>query len=1027
MGTEARRSVEQSVTHLEPPLIDRAPCGVQWRALGPVEAVVGGRLVDLGPPKQRALFGLLLSRVDRLVVADVLIEELWSGAPPAAAMKSLRVYVSNLRQVLEPGRATRTPATVLHTRTPGYLLDSRGVEFDVHRFEEHAAAGREALGRAESAQAVDEFDKALRLWRGPAYADAGDATWVVSEAARLEELRLSVVEGRSAAQLELGDHHSAVAELDVHVQAHPLREHGCELLALALYRAGRQAEALAALRGNRKRLAEELGIDPSAALQRLECDILAQASTLDWHPPGSMPSASAAETLRAASVTAAATTLPSLEHGRLEASTGQREADPRPPGVLPAVWNVGPRNPGFVGRDTTLEHLSERLQSRGRVAVQAIHGMGGVGKTQLAIEYAHRHAAGYDLVWWVSAEETGLIGDQYAALATELNLIPSGADTASAVGALRAYLRGQDRWLLVLDNAESPAELRTWLPAGPGHTLITSRNPGWSELATKVQIDVLPRPESLELIRLSRPGASEAEASRLAEALGDLPLALAQAAGFLAETGMPVEHYLRLLDTRAGELLDQSPPESHPLSLAAAIRVSTDRLAEIDPVALALVRIGAFLAPEPIPTDILTQPISPAGHDRPPELEALAAAVTSPVAAHRSLGWVGRYGLARTDHGLQLHRLTQTVLREQLAADSTAAYRAYAQALLVAADPGDERDPAYWPSWARLLPHLLATDPATSPSAALRQLACRALWYLYYRGDLHLAHDLAENLRQQWYQHLGPDHQQTLRAAHILVLILSCIGPDRHTRKLAEDTLTRCRRVLGYDHPDTLHAAAYLGVCLHHLGAFEQARQLNVDTLARRRRVLGEDHFDTHSTAHQLGRDLRELGEVDAAWQLHERSFAYGRRVLGDENPATIFGANDLAVDLRALGQIDAARQLHEDTFLRARRVLGEDHRYTMINASGLIGDLLTLGEFTAARRLAEDILPRARRVLGDETYLTVDIANDLATALRRVGEVEAARRLSEDTLTRARRVFGEDHLRTRTAAHNLAAARSSR
>jgi hypothetical protein len=212
-----------------------------------------------------------------------------------------------------------------------------------------------------------------------------------------------------------------------------------------------------------------------------------------------------------------------------------------------------------------------------------------------------------------------------------------------------------------------------------------------------VGVDVLPRPESVELIRVSRPSAGAAEADRLAEALGDLPLALAQAVGFLVETGMPVEHYLGLLETRTEELLDQSPPESHPLSLAAAIRVSTGQLAEVDPAALALVRIGAFLAAEPIPAAVLTRPIAATGNSWLPELEALAAAGADPVAAHRSLGWVGSYGLARLDRGLQLHRLTQAVLRDQLNTDHTAAYRSYAQALLVAADPGDGKDPACWP------------------------------------------------------------------------------------------------------------------------------------------------------------------------------------------------------------------------------------------------------------------------------------------------------------------------------------------
>ncbi|MGH3753679.1 MAG: FxSxx-COOH system tetratricopeptide repeat protein [Pseudonocardiaceae bacterium] len=998
MGAQTRGSAARTRTQLALVAGDRPACGVQWRALGAVEAVVDGRLVDLGPPRQRALFGLLLSRVDQLVAVDALVEDLWSGDPPASAMTSLRVYVSNLRRVLEPGRAPRAPAAVLHTRTQGYLLDSHGVEFDVHEFAGHATAGREALGHGDPERALGEFDAALGLWRGPAYADVRDTTWAAPEVARLEELRLSVVEGRCAARLGLGDHHSAVAELDAHVRAHPLREHGCELLAVALYRAGRQAEALALLRDNRRRLAEELGLDPGAALQRLERDILAQAPALDFRPPSSaVPVAGSAPAAPAA---------------------------PRPPGVLPPVWNVGPRNPGFVGRDATLGQLRERLQSGGTAVVQALHGMGGVGKTQLAIEYAYRHAGAYDVVWWVSAEETSLISEQYAALAAELGLTPPQADTASAVGALRACLRGQGRWLLVLDNAESPTDLRDWLPAGPGHTLITSRNPGWGELAAQVEIDVLPRPESVELICLHRPGYGEAEVGRLAGTLGDLPLALAQAARFLAETGMPVGHYLELLETRAEELLDQNPPQSHPHSLAAAIRLSTDRLAEVDPAALALVRIGALLAPEPIPADILTRPIPATGHSAPPELAALAAAVASPVAAHRSLGWVGSYGLARVDQGLQLHRLTQAVLRDQLAAEDTAAYRAYAQALLVAADPGDERDPVSWPGWARILPHLLATGPATSPSPGLRDLACRAAWYLHYRGEDRPARDLAEHLHRHWCAQRGPDDRHALQAAHVLVLLLAVVGPYRHACQLAEDTLARCRRVLGADHPDTLHAAHHLAIHLHHVrGAFGAARQLNVDTLARRRRVLGDDHIDVQRSVHHLACNLRELGEAEEARQLHEDCLAYLRRMLGNDHFYTMFAAIDLGFDLHALGQFDAARQLHADILTRARQVFGEDHMWAMYSAGGLAGDLLALGEAEAARHLAEDTLARARRVLGDDSHLTMDIANTLATALLAVGEAEAARQLSEDILARARHAFGEDHPRARKAAHNLATA----
>lgn len=177
---------------------------------------------------------------------------------------------------------------------PGYVLDSRHAEVDVRRFDQLATAGHEALSRGDPQRAVGEFDAALGLWRGPPYAEVRDAAWAATEITRLEELRLSAIEGRFTALLELGAHPLAVAGLQAHVHDHPLREHGCELLALALYRAGRQAEASEVLRAARTRLAEELGIDPGPALQRLERDILAQAPVLDRPPRPVVTTAAAA-------------------------------------------------------------------------------------------------------------------------------------------------------------------------------------------------------------------------------------------------------------------------------------------------------------------------------------------------------------------------------------------------------------------------------------------------------------------------------------------------------------------------------------------------------------------------------------------------------------------------------------------------------------------------------------------------------------------------------------------------------------
>jgi DNA-binding SARP family transcriptional activator/tetratricopeptide (TPR) repeat protein len=359
------------ITRLAPTVSDDVVTGVgvELRALGPVEAVVGGELVDLGPPRQRALFALLLSRVDRPVAVDTLIEELWSGEPPAAAMASLRAYVSNLRRVLEPHRPPRAPAAVLRTRAPGYLLDSRQAEVDFRRFGGHATAGYETLAGGDPQQALEEFETALGLWRGTPYAEVRDAEWAAAEIAWLEELRLSVIEGRFTALLELGAHAVAVAELEAHVRAHPLREHGCELLALALYRGGRQAEALGMLRATRVRLAEELGIDPGPALQRLGHEILTQAPTLEWQPPRLVSTVSAPALTRASA--------------QLPTTTGPELADEEI----------------FVGRESALRRLVDALgaavQGRGRMVLVA--GEPGIGKTRLLRRFGE--LASVSVVW----------------------------------------------------------------------------------------------------------------------------------------------------------------------------------------------------------------------------------------------------------------------------------------------------------------------------------------------------------------------------------------------------------------------------------------------------------------------------------------------------------------------------------------------------------------------------------------------------------------------------------------------------
>ena len=283
------------------------------------------------------------------------------------------------------------------------------------------------------------------------------------------------------------------------------------------------------------------------------------------------------------------------------------DAGPQLPGNLPRVWNLPARNRGFIGRDGLLVAVRERLFAGDRAVVQAFQGMGGVGKTQLAIEYAYRFAGVYDLAWWVNAERAGLIGDQFATLGMTLGCMQAGAGMEVVLAAVLGELRERGRWLLVFDNAENPADIAGWLPGGGGHVLITSRERRWAEVAAPVEVDVLARDESVALLRDRVTGLGVAEADRLAGHLGDLPLAVVQAAGFMAETDMPAAQYLELLRTQTGKLLDQAAPgSSYPRSLAAATRLAGNRLDPGGPGRRQLASMCAFFSPEPVPEDLFT-------------------------------------------------------------------------------------------------------------------------------------------------------------------------------------------------------------------------------------------------------------------------------------------------------------------------------------------------------------------------------------------------------------------------------------
>lgn len=255
------------------------PTMLTFTALGPFQAWTDGDPLDLGGQRQRAVLARLLVAGGHAVPVSTLIDELWPGNPPAQALSTIQGYVSRLRRALEPGRAPREEATVLVSASPGYALRARPEQVDSWWFQSLVKADGPA------AEVWTAMESALALWRGPALAEFAELHWAATEAARLEELRLIAVERRADAGLAMGRATALVADLEAHAAGHPLREEAWRLLALALYRTGRQGDALGALRRARTAWREELGLDLTDALRRLEGDMLAQRVPAPPAPP----------------------------------------------------------------------------------------------------------------------------------------------------------------------------------------------------------------------------------------------------------------------------------------------------------------------------------------------------------------------------------------------------------------------------------------------------------------------------------------------------------------------------------------------------------------------------------------------------------------------------------------------------------------------------------------------------------------------------------------------------------------------
>jgi tetratricopeptide (TPR) repeat protein len=729
-------------------------------------------------------------------------------------------------------------------------------------------------------------------------------------------------------------------------------------------------------------------------------------------------------------------------------------AEPRYPKSIPLVWNAPARNASFTGRNDVLDALRDELlgSSQAVVLPRALYGYGGVGKTQVALEYAHRYMAEYDVVWWVSAEQRELINPAFAELAAKLEL-PVGDNIIGAAQAAREALRlgrPYGRWLLIFDNADDPADVKMYFPAGPGHILVTSRNPRWSTVAQPVEIDVFARQESLDHLRRRVPSLTSDEADHVAEALGDLPLAVEQAGAWLAETGTSAADYLRQLADESSQVLANQPAD-YPTPVGLTWRLAFDRLREESPAAARLLQLCAFFAPEPIPMTLLQN------EQMIKSLVPFNRQLREPRMIGALNRAIARYSLAKVDRGsnsVQVHRLIQAFVRGAMESETEVTKATHeVHLVLAAARPkhGEVDDPENWGEYDQIWPHLGPSRAAECEQDETRQLLIERVRYLWRRGQLDEALEFGSQLVDTWTDQYHPDDMQTLylriqnanvlrsqgrypealaedRAVferqrevlgdvHLHTLFtaggiaadLRSLGDFQQALEIDQERYERFKDNYGEDYRATLSAANNLAVDLRLIGDFRKARDLDAETLSRRKEVLGNQPYTFHSAA-MLARDLREAGDYTGSLELLRESYENYVDNVGEDDLGTLLTAQSLAVSLRKVGRLKEAHQQTLDTSERYDRRKAADHPEALICQVNLAGTQAALGDTAGAYATASAVHRTYEDSLGKNHPFTLAVASNMAGYQRAIGDVREALLLAESTGRTLRGNLGDEH-----------------
>jgi tetratricopeptide (TPR) repeat protein len=599
-----------------------------------------------------------------------------------------------------------------------------------------------------------------------------------------------------------------------------------------------------------------------------------------------------------------------------------------------AISNIPIRVPlHFMGRDDALAAIEMALKRyEGRVAITALHGLRGVGKTPLAAAYAERHRGDYRATWWIRSQAETTMRADLVALGIRLDWVGADAKEEPAVETVMERLRHEgDGILLIYDNAIDADAHKPYLPrGGAAKVLVTSNARAWRGVAEPVEIRLWPKEIGADYL-IARTGrtSERAAAEALSEVLGRLPLAHEQAAAYCEDLEIGLAEYQSRFQAKTIDFLDQkeyAPAEYHPeyrdrLTVAGTFTLAIEEAAKRHPAAELLIIQSALLAPGPIPLFLFAEAREKFG-------EPLASAIAGDgldraAASLLAFALVDREAIVDasiTTDAIRLHRLVREIAAARRVGEARDTLRQVLVAALVAVYPDDSfGNPASWPRCGLLTPHLLAICETETANAATNaecgRLLDRAGDYFHGRGSYLAA------------------------------------------RPLFERALAIREKVLGPEHPDTAEGLNNLAGLLQMQGDLAAAQPLLERALAIREKVFGTEHPDTAEGLNNLALLLRDQGDLAGAGPLVERAPAINEKVLGPEHPYTARGLNNLALLLSDQGDHAGVRPLCERVLAINEKVLGPEHPDTATALNNLAGLLKDQGDLAGARPLCDRAL----------------------------------------------------------------------